>query len=1643
MFRKIPLILISISLILFCIVPTQVSAQETQDAYWPLKEKETENLLDLIRKKPLTEANFNLFNDALLNRPNVARETGAVVLVKQAVLKEQLDYWFKEVPKQLSIKFLKVSLKLVRIIYAQDIGSVIEIIEQVTVQEATNYAVNWFVQNDIKVGAGEANYLFDSYKGAPQKLNIQYIIVYHPTEDKTHGKIAAEFYSKDPIEPPMGTDPNAFARGIDNPKSLPWPWDRWIENEKQRDNDGKLEPFIVRVKGFVKRNENRVFSWDETKEPPTVEVDFDKPVPEIEVPPEYLEKPSILVKAKRIIEIVEKELARIQEKFAPPKVKRRTKDAWETSKDFFQEIGEELKETARNLIEKLGKYFGGVKPEAQIIGLEDDIRRSDLVTTDLEKLTEEALSLEEIGEELKEKIVLEEIPEKKTKSTLEKLIERFDEISERVEILLAQAEEFLPREKVSQEESKSQQSQEFESKETEEKEKKEEIDEKEKIDSEEEKRIDKEEKISQKEIVFCSALGTQSPIRNSIVFNEITWMGTTNSANDEWIELKNISGSSIDLTGWQILDKDKQIKIKFLDEDQSVILSPGGFLLLERTDDNSVPGIPADLIYTGSLSNTNEALYLFDENCNLQDKVEANPYWPAGSNSSKKTMERKTNLGWQTSIYVDGTPKAENSSGETVSGGGGATPPSSEQPTEQPSPKCFPILINEIMYNLEGNDEGREWIEIFNATDTEVDLTDWKFCEAETNHNLNLVQGTSSLSAAEYAVIANDSDEFLKDYPNYSGTLFDSSFSLNNTGESLSLKNKDLVCDQLAYSSNWGANGDGNSLQKIDPTATSNEPTNWKPAPPTPGQANSFPEENQLPVATFTYFPQNPQVNQEILFNAASSTDPDGQIISFTWDFGDGNSATTIQATTTHSFSTSSQFQITLVVSDDKGATSSTSTAIQVVEKQEPKVAQSVIISEVQIQKEEFVELYNPVSEPDSTNGWYLCAYSQNNQWNDPKICWEFPTSTVIEANKHYLIGVSNYPTSTESGYPQADWTLLTKSGHPYKQGQLADKGGAIGIFKCNPSVSTTTKSCKIDLFSWKKDGSTSTKVYEGTPFSFKKSDIEEKSFRRKKNQNEKYIDSDNNSTDFEIDFPTPTNSKGETGNLQSPGKVENFQIATSSDNQVILTWSTSSDPDTPSSSISYIIYYSKVQPITTNTLSTSTTASATTTTTNLTLQDLYYDSTYYFGIRAFDGLNWSELSTTTPLFIAPEIPQWQMFGYNSQRTFRSPYQGPTTSTIKWQFNATEAGVSQFWTGTAIDQNGTIYIGTTDGLVALTENGILKWHYSTASGRVLQPPMIGKDGTVYIITLGNKILALSPAGELKWQKTINTSFSSNSTIYHNVNLAISNNTLYYAAPQQIGTNTQPFLIAINSDNGNVIWAFALTQENTTDPASSPVISQDGTIYISFDKTLFAFSSQGNLKWQKEFNLHPNCQGNYPNSIFSLTSNDGTIYFLLKGAHHIQTSWCSYCADRLYAIDPDSINPATTTLSGGEIKWQQNLGTGKTFVLIGQNNLYLKTIFEGGMNCESNHYLYSFYKTGQLLSSTSSLATTLRLIDSDENLFGNSGNSATRIIGLNSGGNEIWQYYGGGYPNYFIFPFALAEDSTLYAPTSATLFAIGK
>ena len=202
--------------------------------------------------------------------------------------------------------------------------------------------------------------------------------------------------------------------------------------------------------------------------------------------------------------------------------------------------------------------------------------------------------------------------------------------------------------------------------------------------------------------VLCQKKEGEEPRRDKVIFNEICWMGGADSPADEWIELKNLSGEDVDLSGWQIYNKDKKIRIVFPEE--TGILK-NGFFLLKRSDNSLLDETKPDFIYKGGLKNENEALYLFDKNCQLEDEVFASSTWPAGDNLTKRTMERKPDLNWQTSKAPGGTPKAENSSGyrpqKPASGkaGGGVggsfiPPPKQEEFKPQISLACpqrFPV----------------------------------------------------------------------------------------------------------------------------------------------------------------------------------------------------------------------------------------------------------------------------------------------------------------------------------------------------------------------------------------------------------------------------------------------------------------------------------------------------------------------------------------------------------------------------------------------------------------------------------------------------------------------------------------------------------------------------------------------------------------------------------------------------------------------------------------------------------------------------------------------------------------------------------------------------------------------------------------
>ena len=91
-----------------------------------------------------------------------------------------------------------------------------------------------------------------------------------------------------------------------------------------------------------------------------------------------------------------------------------------------------------------------------------------------------------------------------------------------------------------------------------------------------------------------------------VLINEVAWDGTAASASDEWIELLNRGPTEVDLRGWLLTDRDD------LNVQLSGTIRPGGYFLLERTDDQSIANISADLLYTGNLRDEGEILWLID-----------------------------------------------------------------------------------------------------------------------------------------------------------------------------------------------------------------------------------------------------------------------------------------------------------------------------------------------------------------------------------------------------------------------------------------------------------------------------------------------------------------------------------------------------------------------------------------------------------------------------------------------------------------------------------------------------------------------------------------------------------------------------------------------------------------------------------------------------------------------------------------------------------------------------------------------------------------------------------------------------------------------------------------------------------------------
>ena len=139
-------------------------------------------------------------------------------------------------------------------------------------------------------------------------------------------------------------------------------------------------------------------------------------------------------------------------------------------------------------------------------------------------------------------------------------------------------------------------------------------------------------------------------------------------------------------------------------------------------------------------------------------------------------------------------------------------------------PACFvyaanPTLrITEIMYDAEGGDTGKEFVEVMNTGSEDIDMTRVKFFERNDRPDrpggsLAQSQGSTILQPGGVAVIVANPTSFLQHYTSFNGVLLDTrNFALLNAGATVSVTIDGRLLHSVTYTTDDGAKGDGTSL---------------------------------------------------------------------------------------------------------------------------------------------------------------------------------------------------------------------------------------------------------------------------------------------------------------------------------------------------------------------------------------------------------------------------------------------------------------------------------------------------------------------------------------------------------------------------------------------------------------------------------------------------------------------------------------------------------------------------------------------------------------------------------------------------------------------------------------------------------------
>ena len=140
-------------------------------------------------------------------------------------------------------------------------------------------------------------------------------------------------------------------------------------------------------------------------------------------------------------------------------------------------------------------------------------------------------------------------------------------------------------------------------------------------------------------------------------------------------------------------------------------------------------------------------------------------------------------------------------------------------PSAVSSPEGGQVIITEVLYDTPGTDADEEWIELFNPTKDDVNLTNWSI---DDNYDtFTFLSG--SIPAAGYFVVARNSTQFNTLYGK-TPDLATLNLALGNSGDKLTLyNNEDTAVDFVAWEEEepgWTVNATHTTIRRISEVDT-------------------------------------------------------------------------------------------------------------------------------------------------------------------------------------------------------------------------------------------------------------------------------------------------------------------------------------------------------------------------------------------------------------------------------------------------------------------------------------------------------------------------------------------------------------------------------------------------------------------------------------------------------------------------------------------------------------------------------------------------------------------------------------------------------------------------------------------------------